>query len=221
MWHMMYLLTAIGLTPGGSSTVHIYTQTIHRTTQLTTLVGRLSGIRNQSGRTNWEECGPCPVFAGFTLEFALQLRKKHGKASTRVAAECQLALLCLWCRHGPQCARVALSRLHKYTQTHHIRKDSTQRAIRPTHITPPRNTRHSQDTDIYALGVIRTRKPSKWAAADPRLRPRGQWYRRNCISGVQIKKQSVEIKKCRLLSTNTQNTRVRFATIKLVVSLSD
>jgi len=28
---MIYLLTAIGLTPGGSSTVHIYTQTIHRT----------------------------------------------------------------------------------------------------------------------------------------------------------------------------------------------
>ena len=30
---MVYLLTAIGLTPGGSSTVHIYRQTIHRTTQ--------------------------------------------------------------------------------------------------------------------------------------------------------------------------------------------
>jgi hypothetical protein len=30
---IIYLLTAIGLTPGGSSTVHIYTQTIHRTTQ--------------------------------------------------------------------------------------------------------------------------------------------------------------------------------------------
>jgi len=30
---MVYLLTAIGLTPGGSSTVYIYTQTIHRTTQ--------------------------------------------------------------------------------------------------------------------------------------------------------------------------------------------
>ena len=28
---MIYLLTAIGLSPGGSSTVHIYTQTIHRT----------------------------------------------------------------------------------------------------------------------------------------------------------------------------------------------
>jgi len=48
---MIYLLTVIGSTPGGSSTVHIYIQTIHRTTQLTTLVGRLSGIRTQSGQT--------------------------------------------------------------------------------------------------------------------------------------------------------------------------
>jgi len=67
------LLTAIWLTPGGSSTVHICTKTIHRTTQLI-----------------WEECGPCPVFASYTLTFALQLRKKHGKTSVRVAEECQL-----------------------------------------------------------------------------------------------------------------------------------
>jgi len=44
------LLTAIGLPPGGSSTVHIYTQTVHRTSQLTTLVGGLFGIRTQSGQ---------------------------------------------------------------------------------------------------------------------------------------------------------------------------
>jgi uncharacterized integral membrane protein len=49
--YLIYLLTAVGLTPGGSSTLHIYTQTKHRTTQLTTLVGRLSGIRTQSGQT--------------------------------------------------------------------------------------------------------------------------------------------------------------------------
>jgi hypothetical protein len=30
---MIYLLTAIGLSPGGRSTVHIYTQTIHGTIQ--------------------------------------------------------------------------------------------------------------------------------------------------------------------------------------------
>ena len=94
---MIYLLIAIGLTPGDSSTVHIYSQTIHRTTQLTTLVGMLSGIRTQSGQTKiideltalklsptWEECWTCTVFAGFTLAFALQLRKKHGKTSVRV-----------------------------------------------------------------------------------------------------------------------------------------
>jgi len=69
MIYVIYLLTEIRLTPGGSSTVHIYTQTIHRTTQIT---------------TNLEECGPCPVFAGFNLAFALQLRKKHEKVSVRV-----------------------------------------------------------------------------------------------------------------------------------------
>jgi hypothetical protein len=41
-YHIILIyLTAIGLTPGGNSTVHIYTQTIRRTTQLT-LVGRLA-----------------------------------------------------------------------------------------------------------------------------------------------------------------------------------
>ena len=66
---MIYLLTTVGLSPDGSNTVHIYTQTVHRTTQIT---------------TNVEECGPCPVFASFTLAFALQLRKKHGKTSVMV-----------------------------------------------------------------------------------------------------------------------------------------
>ena len=35
IWYDICLLTAIGLTPSGSSTVHIYTKTIHITTQLT------------------------------------------------------------------------------------------------------------------------------------------------------------------------------------------
>jgi hypothetical protein len=41
---------------------HLQT-TIHTTTQLL------------------EECRPCPVFVRYTLAFALQLRKKHGKTS--------------------------------------------------------------------------------------------------------------------------------------------
>jgi len=70
----MYLLPAFGLISGGSSTVHIYTKTLHRTTQL-----------------NWEECWPCSVLASYTLAFALQLMKKHGKTSVRVGEECQMA----------------------------------------------------------------------------------------------------------------------------------
>jgi hypothetical protein len=37
-----------------------------------------------------EECGPCPVFASYTLAFALKPRKKHGKPSGSVAEEFQL-----------------------------------------------------------------------------------------------------------------------------------
>jgi len=32
-YDMIYMLTAIGFTPGSISTVQIYTQTVHRTTQ--------------------------------------------------------------------------------------------------------------------------------------------------------------------------------------------
>jgi hypothetical protein len=34
------------------------------------------------------KCGPCPVFASYTLAFALQLRKKHGETSVRVVKKC-------------------------------------------------------------------------------------------------------------------------------------
>ena len=48
MIYDMIYLTAIGLTRGGSSTVHIYTQTIHKTTQF----------------TNCKECGRAPSLRG-------------------------------------------------------------------------------------------------------------------------------------------------------------
>ena len=35
-YDMIHLSTAIGLTPDGSGTLHIYTQTVHRTTQIQT-----------------------------------------------------------------------------------------------------------------------------------------------------------------------------------------
>ena len=46
--------------------------------------------------------------------------------------------------------------------------------IVPSQRTVPDNTQHSQQTDIHAPDGIRTLNPSKRAAADTRLRPRGQ-----------------------------------------------
>jgi len=85
MMIMIYLYTATGLPRCGSSTVHIYTQTIHRTTQTTQTIHRTTQL------TNWEECWPCPVFASYTLAFALQLKKSTEKRQSWVAEECQLA----------------------------------------------------------------------------------------------------------------------------------
>jgi hypothetical protein len=73
IWYMMCLLTAIGLSPSGST--HLHTNNTHNNT---------NNNRRTQITTNVEECGPCPVFASFTLAFALQLRKKHGKTSVRL-----------------------------------------------------------------------------------------------------------------------------------------
>jgi len=66
------------------------------------LVGWLSGFSDQTGSVaNWKyatfvrrlveaaargerECGQCPDVALYTLAFALQLTKNHGKTSVRV-----------------------------------------------------------------------------------------------------------------------------------------
>jgi hypothetical protein len=39
-------------------------------------------------KTKFGKCGPCPIFTSYTLAFALQLWKKHGKISVRVVEKC-------------------------------------------------------------------------------------------------------------------------------------
>jgi hypothetical protein len=79
---MLYLLTAIGLSPGGSSTVHIYTQTIHRTIQNKKYIEQ----HNNFGRVR-AVSRLCEMYPGicFTTE------GKHGKTSVMATEECQLA----------------------------------------------------------------------------------------------------------------------------------
>jgi hypothetical protein len=48
---------------------------------------RERNIHNKKEKKNGK-CGPFPVFASYTLAFALQLRKKHRKTSVRVVKKC-------------------------------------------------------------------------------------------------------------------------------------
>jgi hypothetical protein len=65
----IYLLIAIGLTAGGSSTVHIYTQIIRRTTQLI-----------------WKECRPCPIFGKLYPGICLTTEEKAQKNLSHMGA---------------------------------------------------------------------------------------------------------------------------------------
>jgi hypothetical protein len=67
---MIYLLTAIGLTPGGSSAVHIYTQRVHRTTQN---LGRVRAVPRL-----------CELYPGICLTTEGKTRKNLSQGSRRV-----------------------------------------------------------------------------------------------------------------------------------------
>jgi len=58
------------------------------------------------------------------------------------------------------------------SQTNHTRQDFSGGVISSPQRPLPESTQHSQETDIHAPSGIRTRNPSKRAAANPHLRPR-------------------------------------------------
>jgi hypothetical protein len=65
-----------------------------------------------------EECWPCPVLANYTLSFALQLRKKHGKTSVRVAEEIQSIHT-----HTQDTHTLQNPPIHTHTHTHTLQND--------------------------------------------------------------------------------------------------
>ena len=90
--------------------------------------------------------------------------------------------------NSPHLARVSpLLRLHDHTQAHNIQWDSSGQVISPSHRSLPNDTQHVQETNIHAPGGIRTKNPSKRAAADRHLRPRCHrdrllWWIRNKLT---------------------------------------
>jgi hypothetical protein len=75
MYNMIYFLTAIGLSPSGST--HLHTNNTQNNT-------------NNNGTTqitiNVEECGPCPVFVSFTT-VGKERKKLIGYCKWPIAAE--------------------------------------------------------------------------------------------------------------------------------------
>jgi hypothetical protein len=69
--------------------------------------------------TNLEECWPCPVFANYTLAFALQMRKKHGKTSVTVAEEIQRMHIIKTPTHYQDTHTLQNPPIHIHTHTHY------------------------------------------------------------------------------------------------------
>ena len=76
---LIYLLTAIGLSPGGSSTVHIYTQTIYRTIQNKLYIEQ----HKKFGRV-WAVPRICVLYPGICLTTEEKARKTVSQGSRRV-----------------------------------------------------------------------------------------------------------------------------------------
>jgi hypothetical protein len=66
------------------------------------------------------KCRPCPVFASYTLAFALQLRKKHGKPSVRLVEKCPDILMAVV---------QSSTHLHKQYTEQHNETEYTERNI--------------------------------------------------------------------------------------------
>ena len=81
---MIYLLTAVVLTPGGNSTVHIYSQTIHRTTQSAQTIHRTTQTKHRPtqnlGRVR---AVPrlCEFYPGICLPTEEKVRKNLSRGS--------------------------------------------------------------------------------------------------------------------------------------------
>ena len=104
--YMIYLLTAIGLSASGSITVHIYTQTIHRTTQITTEQHKKQLIWKSAGRApslrilprhlpyNWGKSTEKPQ-SGYSIHITKTRihYKTYTRTHTRARPHCILIVL--------------------------------------------------------------------------------------------------------------------------------
>jgi hypothetical protein len=120
--------------------VNIYTQTIYIRTQIT---------------TNVEECGPHPVFASFTLAFALKPSKNHGKFSVRVSKTSEYSIYITktptqYKTHtNTHVTKLTHTYLHTYIHTHTPTHTHTHTHTLQNNIKPPQYKLKQTQHKIY------------------------------------------------------------------------
>jgi len=90
----------------------------------------------------WKECGPCPVFASFTLAFALQLRKKHGKTSVgarKTSVSLRITSVRVQCTYYQ----------NTHTNTHITKPTHTHTHTLQNNIKPPQHKLKQTQCKIY------------------------------------------------------------------------
>jgi hypothetical protein len=106
--NIIYLLTAVGLSPGGSTHLHTNNRenntNNNRTTQIT---------------NNVEECGPCPVFATFYPGICLTTEEKARKTTVRLReTSVRLIKTSVRVQYTYYQDTHSLQNRHKHTHTH-------------------------------------------------------------------------------------------------------
>ena len=160
---MIHFLTAIGLSPGGSTHLH----TIHRTAQITT---------NTQITTNVEVV-ICVLVEAFACNVEYMFIAFVSIKCPLFSASPVGIIFCFfvfWRISPPPLPQWAMASSFTRFLDHTQRRTTVGRT--PLDERPlPDNTQHSQQTNIHARGGIRTRSVSRRAAADLRLRPRRHW----------------------------------------------
>ena len=155
-----------------ASTFH--TTSEHGVSSITTADAHSSAA---SSRLNWRPCR-------FKWTRPFRRKTKSGFCACVITFQTQSASFSfLVLPLTPTCYGlcVALDDTQWHTHTHtHTRARARARSD-PSQKRTPVNTQHSQGTDIHSHGGIRTRIPSKRAAEDPRLAPRGHLHRQSVL----------------------------------------
>jgi hypothetical protein len=118
-----------------------------------------------------EECGPCPVFAGFTLAFALKLREKNGRNLSQVKKNLSQVKKNLRVQYTYYQNTHTLQKPHIHTHTLQNPHIHTHTHItKPTHTHTHTHIHTSTPTPTHIHTLQNNIKPSQYTSKQTRYK---------------------------------------------------